>query len=309
MNILFLTRLYMPHIGGVEKHAMMLNNELLRRRNHVTVITQNYSNKLPKQEIDNGSTIIRISPPKVKYLGLLYIWYWLLKNSEYIKKADIVHCHDVFIWYLPFRFLYFRKPVFTTFHGWEGEWPVPLKNILFKRIAAKYSWGSISIGEYIEKYYHIKTNKVLYGGAVPKSRSYQKVTNNIVYVGRLEEDTGLPQFLDWLKKHKGYDVDFCGDGRLKDQCLMFGKVYGFVDPTHYYDKAKYLVPGGYLSALEGLRHDCVLKLYWNSALKQDYWKLSPFYKLKGVELIRWSRKQTWTKIADEYISLYKSVLK
>jgi len=37
------------------------------------------------------------------------------KNRQLLQNADIIHCHDVFYWYLPFRFLYPHKPVFTPF--------------------------------------------------------------------------------------------------------------------------------------------------------------------------------------------------
>ena len=128
--------------------------------------------------------------------------------------------------------------------------------------------------------------------------------SNIVFVGRLEKDTALLQFLLWLQKNKGYDVDFCGDGNLKKECAKYGTVHGFCDPTPFYKNAKYCVPGGYLSALEALNYGCELKLFWNNKIKEDYWKMSPFYKLKGAALKKWARQQTWKKLANEYLDLY-----
>ena len=97
-------------------------------------------------------------------MGLVYIWFWLFKNKKLIKETNIIHCHDVFIWYLPFRFLYPHKKVYTTFHGWEGTWPIPWQNILQKRLANKLSNGTIAVGKYIGKYYGIKADKIIYGG-------------------------------------------------------------------------------------------------------------------------------------------------
>lgn len=146
MNILFLTQHKWPHVGGVERHVYELSKRLKVKGSKVTTIS--------------GEDI---KYPHIKFLGLLYIWFWLFKNRRLIKKTDIVHCHDVFIWYLPFRFFYPNKKVFTTFHGWEGTWPIPLKNILMKRLANRLSSGTIAVGKYIEKYYGIKADKIIYG--------------------------------------------------------------------------------------------------------------------------------------------------
>jgi glycosyltransferase involved in cell wall biosynthesis len=146
MRILFLAAHKPPHIGGVEKHVYEVALRLRRMGNQIKLLSEE-----------------DIRHPNVKFIGLVYIWLWLFLNRKLIAKADIVHIHDVFIWYLPFRLLYFRKPVFTTFHGWEGIWPIPRKNIFFKRLASKLSWGTIAIGKYIEKYYKIKADKIIYG--------------------------------------------------------------------------------------------------------------------------------------------------
>jgi len=147
MKILFITRRAWPDIGGVEKHVGEVARALKKKGHNVKVISEK-----------------EIKHPNIKIFGLLFIWYWIWKNHKIIINADVVHCHDVFIWYLPFRFLYPRKAVYTTFHGWEGVWPIPQKNILLKRIAAELSWGTIAVGKYIEKYYGIKTDKIIYGG-------------------------------------------------------------------------------------------------------------------------------------------------
>ena len=147
MKILFLVQYKTPHVGGVEKHVESISLSLGKKGHKVRIVSSE-----------------DIKYPRIKFLGLLYIWIWLWGYREMIKKADIVHCHDVFIWYLPFRFLYAKKPVYTTFHGWEGIWPIPWKNILIKRLAAKLSRGTIAVGKYIEKYYGVKADKIIYGG-------------------------------------------------------------------------------------------------------------------------------------------------
>lgn len=146
MKILFITHFYLPHIGGVEKHINEVAKRLERKGHIVKIIS----------EAD-------IKYPHIKVFGLIYIWIWFFKNSKLIQDADVVHIHDVFIWYLPFRFICPRKEVFTTLHGWEGIWPIPLKYILYKKVASKLSFGVIAVGKYIEKYYEIEADKITYG--------------------------------------------------------------------------------------------------------------------------------------------------
>jgi glycosyltransferase involved in cell wall biosynthesis len=284
MRLLFLTRLYLPHIGGVEKHVAEVAKILEKRGHKVKIIS----------ETD-------IEYPHVKFLGLFFIWFWFFRNRRLIEKADIVHCHDVFIWYLPFRFLYPQKPVFITIHGLEWDNPLRKISIWQKRVAVKLSNGSVGVGNFLEKYLNVKFDLITYAGA-NLVKSNIKDNRKIVYVGRLEENTGLLNFLSWLK-NKSYKVDFCGDGPLRKECEKYGNVHGFTNPTPYYKKAKYCVPGGYLAALEALNAGCLLKLFWSDKVKENYWKMSPFVK-KDVK--EWARKQTWDKLANEYLDLYNN---
>ena len=149
MNILFLTHHKHPRVGGVERHLKFLISNLKSTNTDIVIKT------ISEEDI---------KPPHIKIFGLLYIWYWLFKNRELITRSDLVHIHDVFIWYLPFRFLYPIKKVYITFHGWEGVYPIPLWNILNKKVANYLSNGSIAVGKYIEKYYGVKADNIVYGG-------------------------------------------------------------------------------------------------------------------------------------------------
>ena len=304
MKILFIARLFYPHIGGVEKHIYEVAEKLNIKGNSVTILTEKYDKKLKNAETVDTIKVVRFSYPHVKLVGLIFIYWQLFKNRKLIEKAEIVHVHDVFIWYLLFKLIYPNKKVYMTFHGWEEIWPIPWKNIILKQIASKLSDRNITVGEYVHKYYRIKTNKVIYGAATVLRSNVAKSKNAIVYVGRLEKNTGLLEFLKYLDKNKQYTVDFCGDGPLREQCEKYGTVHGFTDPTPFLKKAEYCVPGGYLAALEGLAANCELKLFWNNKIKEDYWKMSPFYKLTGKELTDWAKQQTWEKLADEYLKLY-----
>lgn len=307
MNIIFLSHYFYPHVGGVEKHVLNVGKKLTKHGDKVTVITEKYNNILKKYDEVENINIVRFKCRNIKGIGLISIWLWLYKNRNLIKDADIIHCHDVFIWYLPFKFIYPTKKVFTTIHGFEWDNPFRKISLQQKRIAINLSYKVIGIGHFLSKYLNIKFDHISYGASYVHDYETSHDVKKIVYVGRLEVNTGILEFLIWLNKNPGYNIDFCGDGPLRKECEKYGKVHGFVDPTPYYKKAEYVVPGGYLAALEALNYGCKLKLYWNNKLKEDYWKMSPFYKLKGKKLYNWARAQTWDKLANEYLDLYNSI--
>lgn len=304
MKILFIARLYLPHIGGVEKHIKEVGGSLVRGGNKITILTEKYNENLKDNESIDKIKIIRLFYPHVKYLGILIVWFSIWKNRKLILEADVVHVHDVFIWYLPFRFLYPKKKVYLTAHGLEFDNPMSIVSIWQKKLAVKLSSGTIGVGEYLKKYTGVTFNKIIYGGVFPKRNNLKKIKNSITYLGRLNQDTGINVFLNWAKKNPNYTIRFCGDGPLRNKCERLGKVYGFItDVDQFLLKSEYCVPGGYLSALEALNCGCKLKLFWNSRIRGDIWRNSPFIE---KDAIYWARKQTWDKLANEYLDLYKS---
>ena len=315
MKILFITRLFYPHVGGVERHVAKISKELEKKGHEITILTEKFEDKLKDKENIDGIRVIRISFPHIKLFGLIFIWWQIFKNRKLVEEADVVHVHDVFIWYLPLCFIYPKKMVFTTIHGFEENSPFNIMSIFQKRLAAMLSNRTIGVGKFLEKYLRVTFNKITYGGVSMNQfidTKNTKVQGSVVYVGRLEENTGILEFIKRLKvKGKKISeawpnqdlvkVDFCGDGPLRNECEKYGTVHGFCDPNPYLKKAEYCVPGGYLAALEALSYGCKLKLFWNNKVKEDYWKMSPFVR-KDVKT--WAKSQTWNKLADEYLDLY-----
>src|SRR3989338_7205104 len=186
MKILFLTSRFRPELGGVETHSFEVVQRFVRKGHSVRVISEesigtqaNSRSKKPstnvvtfgdpmsgtKKEV-NGISITRLNFGPSGFLKKFRIWMTLWKNRSLIEQADIIHCHDVFIWYFPFRFLYTRKKVFTTFHGYEGVYPPSKKSIFIRQLSNRLSRGSINIGHFIEKWYGTKADIVLYGAPV-----------------------------------------------------------------------------------------------------------------------------------------------
>lgn len=283
MRILFISRYKWPHVGGVERHVDKISK---------TDNFKDYDIKVVSLE--------DINSPKVRVIGLLYIWYWFVLNSNLIRRSDIIHIHDVFIWYLPFVFIYRHKPVYITFHGWEGRYPIPFWSILNKKIAYYLTNGSISIGKYIGKYYGIKSNYIVYGGVDSLNLINKKINKNlgtIVYLGRLNEDTGLIIFLEYLKSNKKRftKIIFVGDGNLKNKCKKYGKVTGNVyDSDKYLRSAEYCVPSGYLSYLEAVNNQCKVITFASNKLKSDYWN----------EIKKYKKIDSWSSVAKIYKKLW-----
>ena len=105
MKIVFLARRFYPDIGGVEKHVLEISNRLIKLGHTVTVITQSQNEKKTKETV-GGISVVRIPTIPKEKNDKFFIWQWMWKERDLIQEADVIHCHDVFYWYLPFRFLY-----------------------------------------------------------------------------------------------------------------------------------------------------------------------------------------------------------
>src|SRR3989344_8398523 len=203
MTIIFLCRLFYPHIGGVEKHVFEISKRLRRQGHKIIIIaekdTTSSVGSLPKsiQKELRFFSIHYIFVKDTKWLKKFIIWKWLWKHKKLLSKADIIHCHDVFFWYLPFRFLYSRKPVYTTFHGYE-QYPIKSRAIFIRKISEKLSNGNICIGDFIPKWYGTKPTLISYGGVDSSKLKNQnaklKIKKSAVFIGRLDQQTGIKTY-------------------------------------------------------------------------------------------------------------------
>ncbi|KKU80028.1 MAG: hypothetical protein UY06_C0007G0003 [Candidatus Amesbacteria bacterium GW2011_GWA2_47_70] len=49
MKVLMMTRLYWPHVGGVEKHVEKIT-EILKKKHQITIVCEKHDPKLPDYE-------------------------------------------------------------------------------------------------------------------------------------------------------------------------------------------------------------------------------------------------------------------
>lgn len=334
-NILFLSRLYYPHIGGVEKHIAQISEILIKEDYEVTVVCEQHDKKLKTKEQINGINIIRIPINSSEKNKKFHIWKWMLKNRKFIKSFDIIHIHDIFYWILPLLVYLDRKKIFITFHGYES-YPIKAGSKIQKKIAVKYCSGSICVGEFINKWYEITSNAVIYGGVnVPTiSKKLQKSLKNmlnILYIGRLSDDMGAKTHIEILGKLKNegtkFNLQVCGDGKYRTEFEELGNVKGFVKNLgSYIAKSDIVLSSSYLTMLEALILKKPIYAVYSNSLKEDYLKLSPFSKFISInsspdELYRsikkgfdrktleagqkWAAKQSWKNVAKTYKTIWK----
>ncbi len=342
MKILFLCRLFYPHIGGVEKHVMEVSKILIKKRHEVTVFTEALKGTKSFEEV-NGIQVYRILAGKEDKFKKIRIWKEMSRLQSIIKDADVVHCHDVFFWYLPFRLLYPNKPVFTTFHGYES-YPISQKAIKVRKFTERLSWGNICIGDFIPKWYGTHATIVSYGGTDSKSLDSRFRENDegrvkkdsAVFIGRLDEQTGALTYAEAVdlvkKKYPQFAFVFVGDGSDRQKIEKRFKVLGFQkDPEKYFEKYHFAFVSRYLSILEAFAAKKLVFAGYDNPVKEDYLKLAPFAKWIVIEKTpeklaervayfikhpeeekkmiekgyEWVRRQSWDEMVTRYLTLWK----
>lgn len=339
MNILFFSRLFYPRIGGVEKHVLEISRILIKKGHKVTVMAEQNSTKTNLREVIEGIEIFRIPNLKDGKLKKFRIWKWLWNNRQLMRNADVIHCHDVFFWYLPFRFLFPFKKVFTTFHGYES-YPLKSKNIIVHKLSEKLSMGNICIGDFIKKWYGTKPTYTVYGGVGISNLQFQ-ISNKVkkesaVFIGRLDEQTGILTYIEAIKiikkKIPNFEFLVIGDGNLKKEINSKIKILNPVsNAPEYFNTYNFAFVSRYLSILEAMAAKRLVFAAYDNPLKEDYLRMTPFSKYitifnSSTELVskisfyldnpneegklvekafNWVKKHTWKEMTEMYLKLWK----
>ncbi|MCL4417277.1 MAG: glycosyltransferase family 4 protein [Actinobacteria bacterium] len=358
MKVIFLSRFFYPHIGGVEKHVQNVGASLVKRGHEVTVITEkllgahsannhSISSSAKHPGKVNGMTVFQIHPGKDDWFKKIRIWKELWKYKYILKQADIIHCHDVFFWYLPFRFVFPYKKVYITFHGYEGNKIPGRRAILSHKIAEKLSKGNICIGDFFKKWYGTNPTIISYGAVdtTPKldSKTHNSSIKNVLYIGRLEEEAGIMEYLRAVRilKDKGINLKLTilGDGSQMKKAQLFAEknrldvvFKGFVENVdEYVKKTDIVFVSRYLGILESLVNKKLVFAVYNNDIKKDYLETAKFkkyiyissgylslasdiqhvilnkdYDEKIKDGYSWAKKQSWEKLCDSYLRLWRA---
>lgn len=154
-------------------------------------------------------------------------------------------------------------PVYAPFHGYERN-PVSTIFKLLRKIAKQRVSGFICIGHFIPEAYKIDCDAVLIG-ATNRADLIEQPRNGAVFVGRLERNTGLLQYIETiaiLKEMHGVEVSLtlCGKGSLQreasDLAMSKGiaiEQMGLVPNLQAMMNSNHLcLTAGYLSILEAM---------------------------------------------------------
>lgn len=341
MKILFLSRLFHPHVGGVETHVLELSKRLIQKGHRVSLITEGYDEALKSKQTYEGIEVYRIPLSDIKEESKKFaIWEWLWLHRKLIRQADIVHVHDVIYWLFPFFWL--NKKIYITFHGYEGSGP-PTKSAIWQRKLGEFlAMKTINIGAFMGKWYRASPDKVLYGAVGHIASKARR--KDAIYIGRLHEDTGIMTYLSALlalrKKNIHLHLDVYGDGPQAEAAKEYVSKYklpvtfhGFTrDAAKHLSEYRFAFVSRYLSILEAMLVRTPVFAVYSNEIKKDYLSCHPAYEhmvvvggvkeltsalilslkpssAQKVSILRaqqWAKKQTWQMMAKEYLDLWQS---
>ncbi len=335
MNILHVCKRFAPSIGGVETHVLEVAREQVARGFTVTVLTQATAASQKQTEIIDGITVIRIPVKTAEEKKA--VWKAIGTHSNLFKAANVIQVHDVFWWLLPYYLLIIGK-CYTTFHGWETEYPIPISAKLQRYVYAHLSKKTVHIGSWIQKYYWDKPSVVMYGGTtIPKKVPvHTGKLKKAVFLGRLSHDNDIENYVflaNILKEEfSGFSIQWIGDGECKKMCSEVGVVTGFVsNPTDYIAKADVVFAASYLSILQAQAYGKPVVSLYSNPLKYEYLQSLPTrvslicrdqavdayaelsilfeYPERVLQIsetaARLTKDYSWQKIVDVYQSLWQ----
>jgi glycosyltransferase involved in cell wall biosynthesis len=264
VRVLMISEHYWPTVGGVQRHIGGIANELATRGFQVTILTSSDTSTCPRHERYGNSDVVRI--PFGWDHNPLLVTLWMIRHHNWIIEHDIIHVHDsvpLVFWYAPLILFSPRRPVFATFHGFERD-PVPAMYRVLRKIARRLVRKCICIGGFISRQYGTKCDKVSIGAAELPSLPH-KQREGAVFVGRIEEDTGIIEHVKALgilgeKYGIALKLTICGAGSKRQDIADLASSKGvgveftgaIDDPKEIMNRNEFCLAGGYLSILEGM---------------------------------------------------------
>lgn len=132
MNILIISHLYYPKIGGVEIAVANLSEQFVKKGHRVEIVTTHNPRTSPKSELINGIKVTRLPFRMPKYNPVAFLKF-LVRATECIikllfiikeKKYDVINLHYIGENALYALFLsYIRQiPLVTSIHGSDIEY-------------------------------------------------------------------------------------------------------------------------------------------------------------------------------------------
>ena len=272
-----------------------------------------------------------------------FLFHWsLIKNADVVHFHD--HDVFI-NWFFPFRFLFLAKKYYITFHGYEGYpikyKHIVLRKIAALCTHGNICVGGFIKRWYGTKadevfYAAVDTENI---------KNISSKGNYILFFGRLEKDTEILNYLKVLKlfyakTRNNLPLYILGHGSLSGEIKKFlennnipHKLLGYQkEPGIFIKDARLVLTSSYLSIIESLAYSKLVVAFYSNNLKREYLKGFPdgdevmcitedineaaaiveqavkdplYFKGKMNAGLTLSKKLTWEKVANQYISLYK----
>lgn len=309
-----------PRLGGVETHLAQISKLQQEAGHQVTLLT------IDDKQLQKNKAAV---------------WSQILKQRHKLLRADVVHVHDVFWWILPLLPILklHSIKVVTTFHGWEGDFPIRWQAKLQRRIYNWLSDISVHVGGWIQELYGDVPDLVIYGGvASPLTQTSKKREQKVAFFGRLEPENSIQKYAQLFKHLQSNhisDLVWIGDGSMRDECEQIAPVTGMVSAEKRDQLLKntvFVCANSYLSMLEAQAAGCIVVALYDHYLKQRYLETYPGFETivsdvdpqraaekiirllqnkKELERLRskstaFAASMTWEKIATAYEECYQN---
>jgi len=215
MRILFILENFYPYIGGVETLFKNLTEELVKEDIEVTVLTNQFSKELSREEKINGVEVIRL-PFKNRYLFTFLAGWSAIK---YAKNHNLIHTTSYNAGIPAFIAGLFTgtKTVITFHEVWDKLWfKLPFMNKISLAFHYLFEWfllklpfhKFIAVSNYTAASLNgagIKKKKIvkIYNGIEYDRFERAEIANNPIkeftYFGRLGISKGLDILLDAIE--------------------------------------------------------------------------------------------------------------
>jgi glycosyltransferase involved in cell wall biosynthesis len=262
MNILMITHLYHPRIGGVESCVKNLCRELQKKGHNVEIVTSRLPKNLPQRETINEVMVNRL-PFRLASSNPLSILKFIIRASECIvkmliivrnKKIDIINLHYISenaIYALMLSYMK-RISLITSIHGSDienasvrgrmYEWVV---RRTLKRSAKVISNSNYLLLKTIEKFNAgIDRKSIIIGNGVDISEAYmldkyeEAPSPFILGIGRLEHYKGFDILIRsvafMLRSYPDIKLILAGDGPERRNLEILIKKLGIEESVLMY---------------------------------------------------------------------------
>lgn len=221
MRVVFFLHRYWPHVGGVEKYVRHLAAACRARGNEVVVVAGDTQGGLKEIEEHEGIVIHRF--PAYRSPWRCRAWMW--RRRTLFTHADVVQVSNTHMLEYLWRMLgpvLDRRKIFLTRHG-GTDFPVPEDHRRRAQRSLTLASGFIHDGEFIARWLEVQADATPRQGLFPPADRLPVVPEppptSAVYIGRLENDTGIRIFVDGVRElvtrfHRPMTLHVYGAGSL-----------------------------------------------------------------------------------------------